>query len=49
VAKRADTRIKLPADVIGTLKVLLNTPPLPAREKAKAKRKKARKTNGPKR
>jgi hypothetical protein len=48
MAKRADTRLKLPADVIGTLKVLLQTPPPPERAKA-SKRRKSKKTAGKKR
>lgn len=47
MAKRPSTRLKLPDDVIGTLKILLQTPPPPARQWAKAtaktKRKKAAK------
>lgn len=40
MAKRSSTRLKLPPDVLGTLKILLQTPPPPAREQAKAKRRK---------
>ena len=44
MAKRADTRLKLPDDFLGTLKALLNTPP-PPKGKPKRAKKTAKKRN----
>lgn len=38
MSKRASTRIKLPDDLIGNLRVMLNTPPPPKKGKRKAKK-----------
>jgi len=45
MAKREDSRLKLPGNFLGTVAALLNTPP-PGKKKGKRTAKKASKTKG---